>query len=218
VNYRTGETVTASKVHFDGGSGSLMYGQLSEDRQRLWHLDNRTDGKFRWPPRWEITELSFKSLKPFRHQEIMPEDHPNGEPGLVPGGRYFHLGTQIYERKTFKLVSEQRFLGLQVAAIAFTTDGSRYAAVVDGLVYVDGPWDSNRQSLACICDTATGGILQAWPVSKRSGEWRPSGIDASARPSDSYHFLRFSLDGRRLAIVNVDGTIEMWELPEVKSR
>jgi WD40 repeat protein len=195
-----------------------MYGHLSEDRQRLWHLDNRTDSKFGWPPRWEITESSFQSLNPLRHQEIMPEDHPNGAPGLVPGGRYFHLGTQIYERKTFALVSEQRFLGLQVAAIAFTPDGRRYAAVVDGLVYVDGPWDPHRQSLACICDTVTGEILQAWPVSKRSGARRQSHVDESGRPSDSYHFLRFSPDGRRLAIVNVDGMIEIWDLPEVKTR
>ena len=58
-------------------------------------------------------------------------DRPaNGPFGLVPGGKYFHLGLHIYDRRSLNLVAAKDFPGdrVTIGTMTFSPDGSRYAA------------------------------------------------------------------------------------------
>src|SRR6185503_20430771 len=46
--------------------------------------------------------------------------------GLVPGGKYLHLGTQVFARKDLKPVSAVNVQG-EIEQMVFNQDGARYA-------------------------------------------------------------------------------------------
>ena len=70
-------------------------------------------------------------LETFQFSDLGRIDCPaNGPFGLVPGGKYFHLGLHIYDRRSLNLVAAKDFPGdrTTIRTVTFSPDGSRYAA------------------------------------------------------------------------------------------
>lgn len=123
---------------------------------------------------------------------------PDGPRGLVPGGKFFHAGTQIYDRTTLKLVSEKRLRGDDVLKMAFSADGSRYAVVTRRL---DAPSDLEAATEEATCwvrvhETATGKTLGAFPTS-----------------DEAVNQMAFSPTADRVAVVRGDNILEVWPVP-----
>lgn len=125
--------------------------------------------------------------------------------GLVPGGRYFYMaspGVYIFEREPVKLVSANHFGGRSfLGVIGFSSDGRRYAVSDWTAMSPSGGAASSEpksRPLVRVHDTLTGSTLFAFAAS-----------------SLSVRAGRFAPDGKRLVIANGDGTLEIWELPEV---
>jgi hypothetical protein len=85
--------------------------------------------------------------------------------------------------------------------ITFTGDGSRYAVVTGGRIFIDldyhlrlHQWDPQTPSLVRVHETLSGKTIGAFRASTR---WIK---------------IRLAPDGRRLAVINSDDTIEVWDL------
>jgi WD40 repeat protein len=125
--------------------------------------------------------------------------------GLVPGGRYFHLGTQIYDRQTLKPVAAREFPHMDVTGMTFSGTGDRYAVVMwKSRDEDDHDWwrhrDANKESLVRVHETLNGNTLLA------------------LSPTHAARSMRFSSDGKRLAIACDDGTIEIRDLPAKRTK
>ena len=104
----------------------------------------------------------------------------------------------IYDRKSLKRVAAKKLDGVDILSLSFSGDGSRYALVSGGRIFIEDVlkwYDPKTQSIVRIHDTPSGKTLLAFAASTR------------------WAHLKFSPDGRRLAVVNNDGTIEVWTLP-----
>ena len=110
----------------------------------------------------------------------------------MPGGKYFHLGLHIYDRRSLNLVAAKDFPGdrATIGTVTFSPDGSRYAASL---------WQHNLEeqprAAVLVHETLTTRILAAFLP--------PTGIA----------LLRFSQDGTRLAVAYDDGTLELRTVP-----
>jgi WD40 repeat protein len=131
-------------------------------------------------------------------------DRPMGNRcGLVPGGRACYVGNpglHFFDQQTMKPLFSRSFKGLYMHELAFDPGGSRYALVTEVPYFTDDgfrKWDPATPNRVRVYDVATGRIRVAFPASTR---W-------------TMH-LKFSPDGKRLAVANDDGTIELWPLPE----
>lgn len=199
LNYRTGEMIGDDNPRSFPPEGA-------HDELKPWMTSFTTDG--------EVTEDGKhlfvvggggKGLPPdmagqidlatFRTTDLGTIDDPsNGPFGLVPGGKYFHLGLHIYHRRTLNLVAVKDFSDgtAMVGAVTFSPDGSRYAAEL-----LLRPFDEPRAVL--VHETLTQRILSAF-----------------APPSD-VALLRFSQDGTKLAVAYADGVLELRTVPSGES-
>jgi WD40 repeat protein len=175
--------------------------QVSEDGKQVWRISRLMDRG----GRAAVEVLDAATVQPVRKGEIGKPHYGSHLVGLVPGGKYFHRDCEIYDRETFKLVSQRQFPEIEmpggeaVFALAFNPDGSRYAVMTGSSPDYDR--DSMDRSppiptILRVIETAAGKTLYAVPVPIR----RSTAVE-------------FSPDGRRLAVADDDGTIEIWDLP-----
>jgi WD40 repeat protein len=112
--------------------------------------------------------------------------------GLLPGGRYIHTGPpglRLLDRRNARIVIDRPEDGkVELRDVAFTGDGGWYAVVAHGDF-----WAAEPQTFVRIHDTRSGKTLGAFPA--------PNGVK-----------VRFSPDGRRLAVINEEDTLEVWDL------
>jgi WD40 repeat protein len=118
--------------------------------------------------------------------------------GLVPGGKYCYFAdpsVYIYDRQTLTQVSKMELVGTRMLSHSFSGDGRRYALVTRSDADAYQLRDPKIQTIVRIHETLTGKTLFAFPASTRWASVKLSG------------------DGNRMAIVNDDGTTEVWTLP-----
>ncbi|MFO0906345.1 MAG: WD40 repeat domain-containing protein [Pirellulales bacterium] len=120
-------------------------------------------------------------------------------PGLVPGGEYLHVETQIFSRRDLHPVSAVNLVG-ETELMAFSADGRRYAlATFERDVpavrreRVRGEVDWRRR--VRVHDTRTGKTLFS----------RPTTVDVRS--------LAISPDLTQLAVLDVEHRLEIWPLP-----
>jgi WD40 repeat protein len=193
-DYRTGKILSTTKMDDDWYGA----GELSEDGRSVFAFEIESEGRATWAAPDILSLSTGKVTKPARDHSDRARVH---RAGLVPGGKYFYLADPhlyIYDRKTMKQVAKEMFDGVDLLGLTFSGDGSRNAIVSGGRIFVEDlfKWyDPKTQSIVRIHETLSGKTLLAFPASTR---W--------AR-------VRFSPDGKRLAVINDDGTIEVWMLP-----
>jgi hypothetical protein len=132
-------------------------------------------------------------LETFQTSDLGEIDGPvNGPFGLVPGGKYFHMGLHIYDRRSLNLIVAKDFPGddTTIRTVTFSPDGSRYAASLWQHKLREQP-----RTVVLAHETLTRRILMAFSP--------PTGVS----------LLRFSQDGTRLAIAYDDGTLELRTVP-----
>lgn len=117
--------------------------------------------------------------------------------GVAPGGRFFlaNPGMYVFDLKTLQSVSQREYRDLPIQAIAFDSDGERYALAMGGRYIVENNEsriDPGAKGTIRIHETTTGKLLLAFPA------W-----------SDWVSTMTFSPDGSHLAVVNRDATIEV---------
>jgi WD40 repeat protein len=164
-------------------------GEMTEDGKQLFLIG----GGGKTPP----SVAGQIDLETFQTSDLGRIDRPvNGPFGLVPGGKYFHLGLHIYDRRSLNLVAAKDFPGDQttIRTVTFSPDGSRYAASL---------WQHNRgeepRTAVLVHETLTSRILGAFLP--------PTGVA----------LLRFSQDGTQLAVAYDDRTLELRTVPSGKS-
>lgn len=188
-DYRKGKVLETIKLD-DKWRG---LGELTEDGRSLFDLRVNRRAAVVAPTILDIATGKITSRKPEN-----PERVRVGTSGLVPGGKYFYLAdpnVYIYDRRTLKQVSKKVLERIDILSLSFLGDGRRYALVSGGRIYIEDLFKPKTQSIIRIHDTLSGKTLLAFPASSR---W--------AR-------VKFSPDGKRLAVVNDDDTIEVWTLP-----
>jgi WD40 repeat protein len=107
--------------------------------------------------------------------------------GLVPGGKFWYLADPafyLFDSKSMKLVTSRAFRDSDVFQLAFTRDGERCAVVSD----------PGTKTVVRVHETRTGRTLGAFLASTR------------------WVSVKFSPDGKQLAVINDDGTFELWDL------
>ncbi len=112
----------------------------------------------------------------------------SNEQGLVPGGRYFYLETQIYDLETLEFVAGRRMPGCHVYSITFSADGSRYAVAA---------LDSRRDDMKCLRVVDTLSSKTLWYAEPKS---------------DKIWNLVLSPDGKKLAWYD-GSSIQVQQLP-----
>lgn len=125
--------------------------------------------------------------------------------GLVPNGRHFFIGTHIFRRDDQALVSAINVSG-EIEQVYFSGDGSRYAIVTADRVERPTVLSGVTQSELVyhrlrIHETQTGQTLLAVGVSA-------PGIACAA----------LTRDGRSVAFVGRDNSIQVWPVPDVTSQ
>jgi WD40 repeat protein len=199
-NYRTGQVLKDGPIDIDSQNSLLNgRGELTEDGRHLFVIHGA--GKGTWGPlkgEW----IDTATLASRNSDEAKIDRQPNGDFGLVPGGKYFHIGSHIFDRQTLKLVAARDFPRHNLSSIAFSADGTRYAAVItksrspDDWPGIDEwSWYAQYSSIVRVHETLTGKTLLAFS------------------PSAAVLRLAFSADGQRIATANDDGTIELRDVP-----
>jgi WD40 repeat protein len=160
-------------------------GEVTEDGKHLFLIG----GGGKTPP----SVAGQIHLETFQTSDLGSIDGPvNGPFGLVPGGKYFHLGLHIYDRRSLNLVAAKDFPADQttIRTVTFSPDGRRYGASL---------WQHNRgeepRTAVLVHETLTSRILGAF-------------VPPTAAP-----LLRFSPDGTQLAVAYDDGTLELRTVP-----
>lgn len=204
-NYRTGQVLKEGVTDVEKQNSLLNgLGEVTEDGKHL--LVVHGEGKGSWGT-LEGEWIDTTTLTSRKFGENRVDHQPNGEFGLVPGGKYFHIGSYIFDRQTLKLVAARDFPRDTLSAIAFSPDGSRYAAAISKTRAVDEwpgidewSWYRSYPTLVRVHETLTGKTLLAFSPS--AAVWR----------------LAFSADGQRVAVANDDGTIEVRDVPSAAVR
>jgi hypothetical protein len=158
---------------------------VTEDGTQLFFVHGGGKGA---PP----NEAGQIDLRTFRATDLGKIDRPvNGDFGLVPGGKYFHLGVHIYDRRSLNLVAAKVFRDetVETGLVTFSQDGSRYAAALR-----HGRGEEAGYTIL-VHETLTSRFVTAFTHS--------TGVQV----------FRFSQDGTQLAITYIDGTLELRTLP-----
>jgi len=173
----------------------------NEDGSQIWEWGSYYGSRGRSFPIlrvWDAKELTL-----LRDVKARIDD---GRFGIVPGGKYFHVGTQIFERESGKPIYETQYEGSHEGYVTFARDGCIFAAAADiGIHLTDPPeeWKKKkpheRRESIHIHETASGRLLAVVPVF--------SGYSASA--------LRFTRDGTRLIVAESPYLIRVWDLRHV---
>ena len=179
-------TVSASKVAAaKSDAAQSTPGELTEDGKRYFAVVSMGDPRVRW---FHISITDAATKQRHSEQKIMMPWWPGDDGGLVPGGKYFHVGTQIYDRDTLKMVAGRRFPGVIISSIVFSDDGSRYAIQVHG--GRDGPIAVRVQ------ETLSGKTIAYHDVGT-------AGVRC----------ITLASDGKRLAFLAEDNTLRILPLP-----
>ncbi len=121
--------------------------------------------------------------------------------GLVPGGKHVYFADPseyTYDQNALDQLYKKIRLTTDVFSYSFSGDGRRIALATGEGIYVDSNLvfhDPKTQSIVRIHDSLSGETLFAFPSSTR------------------FISVKLSPDGKRVAVVNDDGTIEIWPLP-----
>jgi WD40 repeat protein len=198
-NYRTGQVLKEGAIDIETQNSLLNgLGELTEDGRHLLVIHGHDKGWGTLVGEW-IDTTTLTSRK-FGKNGVDRES--NGEFGLVPGGKFFHFGSYIFDRQTLKLVAAKDFPRDTLTTIAFSADGSCYAAEIaktrgqDDWPGIDEwSWYRRYPTLVRVQQTLTGKTLSAFSPS--AAAWR----------------LAFSADAKRVATANDDGTIEIRDVP-----
>jgi WD40 repeat protein len=202
-------------IRFDYHTGKVLGEGKWDGKAGLWASGGRRvlvdDGKaVSWiggSPKYGVFEAHQADLVTGKVRQLgevrMPQFTGNSC-GLVPGGKYFYIGDpdlHLLDRKTLAVVASRRFRGADLLSLDFTAAGDRYAVATGGRIFVDRElrrWDSEAPSMVRIHETVSGKTLGAFPASTR------------------WVSVRFAPDGR-LAVINNDDTIEVWDLSALKA-
>jgi WD40 repeat protein len=196
-NYLTGEVLAQGNVDIDKNNALFnTRGEPTEDGTRLFDAH---DGGKRTPP-WTADETLLPSLEFKRLGTIDTIGNPDGPFGLVPGGKYFYIASQIFDRQSLKRVAFKDFADCAPSELTFNADGSRYVTVVTPRRDWNEPTGSssdseNKQARLRVQETMTGRTLLAVPLSQR------------------VLLSHLAPDGRQAAVALSDGTIEIWPVP-----
>jgi WD40 repeat protein len=204
-NYRTGQVLKEGAIDIETQNAFLNgLGELTEDGRRLLVVHGQGKGSWGTLKGEWIDTITLMSQK---FGEAKVDREPNGDFGLVPGGKHFHIGTHVFDRQTLKLVAAKDFPRDRLGTMAFSPDGSRYAAAIVKMRAVDEwpgidewSWYQRYPTLVRVQETLTGRTLLAFSPS--AAVWR----------------LAFSADGKRVATANDDGTIEVRDVPGSAAR
>jgi WD40 repeat protein len=205
-NYRNGKVLSVRKVPKEKSEDQLRRGdgQLAEDG-RLFYLPDISERC------WATLKTAVLDPATGKIEYFQSKEDKRGEwynrvraryAGLIPGGKYFYLvdpGFHVYDRRTLRQVSERTLPGTEVLVHTASNDGKLLAVVTGGRIFIEDlfkEYDPGTQSIVRVHDVESGKTLWAFAASTRWVE------------------IKFSPDGRRLAIVNDDGTIEVWPLPK----
>ena len=126
-NYRTGRVLGDGALDVEKQNSLLnSQAELIEDGKHLFAIDGFHKG---WNSlKGELIDTATLTSRKLGERQI--ERQPNGEFGLVPGGKYFHIGSHISDRETLKLVVARDFPRDELRTIEFSTDGARYAVAI----------------------------------------------------------------------------------------
>jgi hypothetical protein len=200
VDYVAGKVVESTALDIEK-ENDLWNGRalLSENGRELFSFDG--GGKCPW------LDVSRRDIETRKQQKLGRIELGYGcwcnQHGLVPGGKYFYFGDPglfIHERENLRRVVAKEFKGMDLLNIAFNRDGTRYALVTGGRLFVDDDlkvYDSKPQSIVRVHETITGKTMFAFPS-----------------PTRWIRAISFSNNGKSLALVRDDGLIEIWPLPE----
>jgi hypothetical protein len=191
-NSRTGKVLAEGQVDIDKNNALFnTRGEPTEDGTRLFDAH---DGGKRNPP-WTADETLLPSLEFRRLGTVDTIGNPEGPFGLVPGGKYFYIAAQIFDRQSLKRVAFKDFGDGAPSALSFNADGSRYVTVVAQRRDRVDSVSEKRRPLLRVQETSTGRTLLAVPLSQ------PVVLSCLAS------------DGRQVAVASSDGTIEVWPVP-----
>ncbi len=183
-NCQTGKVLSEGRLDL-GEQNALCNGRglVTEDGNHLFYVDGGGKGS---PP----TAAGRVNLRTFRSAELGRIDRPiNGRFGLVPGGKYSHLGLHVYDRRTLNLVAAREFPHdkARVGLVTFSLDGSRCAAALYS--------NAKPEAVVVVYETLTNRVLLAFTSAMTVA-----------------HF-RLSQNGTRLALAYNDGTLEVRSVP-----
>ena len=193
-NYREGKVL--GKVKLDGFR-SLHGSELTEDGRSICFF-NFIGKSHAAVVAMVMMDISTGKITTKQHDKGQNEVVSADCAGLVPGGKYCYFAdpsVYIYDRQTLTQVSKMELVGTRMLSHSFSGDGRRYALVTRSDADAYQLRDSKTPSIVRIHDTLTGKTLFAFPASTLGASVKLSG------------------DGNRVAIVNDNGTFEVWTLP-----
>jgi WD40 repeat protein len=151
-----------------------------------------------------LDRVSAQTGKATRVGEVRLRRFFGNKRGVVPGGQFFYIadpGFYLFDSKSMKRITSRAFRGTDVLNLAFTRDGRRFAVVVGGRISIDfsvrdglRAWDPGTKTVVRIHDTRTCRTLGFFPASTH------------------WVSVKFSPGGKQLAVINDDGTFELWDL------
>jgi WD40 repeat protein len=195
-DYQAGKVLKEVKLEKESISFQKGSAELDAHGKSLYWMNTRGERR-RMCQAWSI-DLDTGKIHSIAKVGM---DHHAGKHGLVPGGKYVYLAdphVYLLDRQTLRVAARREFRKTDLLDITFTGDGRHYAVVTGGRILIDldrlQRRDPRTPSLVRVHETLSGKTVGAFRASTR---WIK---------------IRFAPDGRRLAVINDDDTIEVWDL------